>query len=178
MDIKLEVKITGLEPLVEAIAQLAKGYGASNAAVDQVVSKAKAKPPVKADIVDAGKPAATAMEPATSTATQTSESVGAAAEEPVQAGKSVDTQPAEQSADSQPSATTTGQEKAAETTSATKAEGTVNTSDEALRAAAAAKARINKERTKEIVNKFASSVTAIPVEQREAFLNELETVAA
>jgi hypothetical protein len=186
MDIKVEVKFTGLEPLVEAINLLAKGYGASNAAVDQVVNKAKgqtkqkaAEPVVKpetesgevgiAAAEQAGeveKSADTATAQGSSTETQTSANAGTAAEETVDAGKSA--QPASETESSSPSTTN------ASDASATSASIT----DEVLRAAAAAKARVNKEKTKAIVNKFAESVTQIPADQRAAFLAELEEVAA
>ena len=177
MEIKLEVNINGLQPLVDALTLLAKGYGASAAAVDQVVSKAKANPAVKVEDSTMGKSAQAAEEQDKPSAKPVdTTTLAAAASEP--AGKSADDATEQGSSSLAEPKIAPATQAAADTTSASVTSNSAPITDEALRAAAAGKARINKERTKAIVNKFAESVTLIPADQRAAFLAELETVAA
>lgn len=146
MDINVNVQISGLEPLVEAIQKLAAAQTGAVGLADQAIDKAKRS---KKTEPAPGVPAPEAPEPA-------------------------NTQPAALAG--QDASTGTAEQPDAKATSLTE-QPAENLTDEALRALAAAKAKVNRAQVKDIVNKYAESVTAVPLAKRAAFRAELEAVA-
>lgn len=165
MDIKVTLKIEGLEPLAQAISTLATAYSNSGTAAAAVIEKAskgskpKAADPKPADTQAAAETAATTenQAPAASETAQESPSegkpVGTAADEPQKTKETTTTEAAQESAS--PSSAI---------------------SDEELRAAAGQAAKRDKAKVQALVAKYAPNVSAIPADVRAEFLKELETV--
>lgn len=163
MDIKVTLKIEGLEPIANAINNFATAYSTSGAAAAAVIDKAsktsKAKPAAEVKVEDpkaADTPAASATE--ASVESQAPAATETAAESP-SGGKTEGQTTAET-----PSATTT------------KDTATASISDEDLRAAAGEAAKRDKLKVKDLVAKYAPNVSAIPAEVRADFLKELAAV--
>lgn len=162
MDIKVTLKIEGLEPLASAITNLATAYSNSGTAAAAVIEKArggkaKADPkPVDTQPVNTQttteNPAPAEPETVTESPSE-GKSVGTAADEPQKTKEETTTAAAQESAS--PSSAI---------------------SDEDLRVAAGQAAKRDKEKVKALVAKYAPNVSAISAEDRPTFLKELEAV--
>lgn len=173
MDIKVSLKIEGLEPLACAINNLATAYSNSGAAAAAVIDKAsKASKTKPAAEVKAEDPKSASVEQTSTTSAPVTTTENLATSAPTVSpteGKPADTPAAsatEASAESQaPAATGTA------TASPSK-----SISDEDLRAAAGEAAKRDKQKVKDLVAKYAPNVSAIPAEVRADFLKELAAV--
>ena len=161
MDVKVTLKIEGLEPLASAINNLATAYSNSGAAAAAVIDKAKGSKTKPAAEVKAEDPKPADTQPA-STATTTE------SQAPV----------SNETATESPSEGKTEGQTTAETPSATttKDTATASISDEDLRAAAGEAAKRDKQKVRDLVAKYAPNVSAIPAEVRADFLKELAAV--
>lgn len=171
MDIKVTLKIEGLEPLASAITNLATAYSNSGTAAAAVIEKAKGGK-AKADPKPVDTQAASATE-------ATTESQAPAANETAQEspseGKTNGQQASAASAGSV-SSESTKTETAAQSTESSAAQNQKTISDEDLRVAAGQAAKRDKEKVKALVAKYAPNVSAIAAEDRPTFLKELEAV--
>lgn len=162
MDIKVTLKIEGLEPLASSINNLATAYSNSGAAAAAVIDKAskasKTKPAAEVKAEDLRPAHIQPVNTATTTESQAPAATESATESPSE-GKSEGQTTAET-----PSATTT------------KDTATASISDEDLRAAAGEAAKRDKLKVKDLVAKYAPNVSAIPAEVRADFLKELAAV--
>lgn len=169
MDVKVTIKLEGLEPIASAINNLAAAYAASGQDAAAVIEKAKggkAKPAAKED----PKPASVEQTSTTSVPASTTEdpAISAQTASPSE-GKAADTPAA-----SATEASVESQAPAASETAAVSPSKSI--SDEDLRAAAAKAAKRDRTKVQALVNKYAPNVSAIAADKREEFLKELELV--
>lgn len=187
----INIHITGLEPLANAITKLAEAYTESGQIAQDAITKAagkggkkgapekqvKEEPAVAAP--ESAAPAAsdttTANPVATAQETSTADSPAEATDAPAggdanPTSSSTSETPISDQASSDPKASTTAPAAAAST--AEKVDDKLT--DEALRALAGEKVKTNKDAVKSLVNSYATSISEIPVAKRDEFRKALE----
>lgn len=200
MDIAIKVKVEGLEPITEAITNLAaaislasnanvagataaieKAKGSKSKAAAQTADTAVSAPQITSEKAADTDPKSAAFAVGNQTTSQpveesapssTTESQGATSS--TASSEEADPKSAA-SAESAGNASTT-RETAAPSTESSDAQNQKTISDEELRSLAGKAAAKDKEKTKALINKYATAVSLVPAEHRPVLVKELEAV--
>ena len=199
MELKVDITLHGLEPLVEAIQALAVAHSTSALQASEAITKAskpsKKAPPTAAAIPDgdgiksdakpevsttggtqdASSPATTVADPAPSQSSPTAQPDAGAA--PAAEASSVPESTAPSTNATQTSPQESSDQKASDTADAAPADTVY--SDEKLRELAGNAAKVNKDAVKALVTALnVATVSAIPADKRAQFVKDLAAVKA